>query len=275
MASQQIHARSVGEITDQDRVGSPEYVAGGARRDELSAINIAKTSGNKQLLKNVSLSIRPGEITALIGPSGAGKTTLLKALSLLEIPDSGNLLIDDLTYSFPFRKNQKVAPPWPKLTVVFQQLFLWPHLTLRKNITLPLGNHLDEPTSARLEQLIDRFKMREFIDRHPNETSIGQRQRAALVRALVLNPKYILLDEITSSLDVEQVAYILSELRVMQEQGIGILLVTHLLHFAREAADSIVFMEHGKVIESGGKEVLAQPRQERIKSFVAMAEFAS
>lgn len=261
MVTQQVHARSVGAITTD--------------RQELSARKISRKSGNKQLLADVSLSVRPGEITALIGPSGAGKTTLLKTLSLIKLPDSGELSIDDLDYSFPLKKGQNVVPPWPKLTVVFQQLFLWPHLTLRKNITLPLEKRMDSNTSIYLEHLIDHFKMREFIDRHPNETSLGQRQRAALVRALVLSPKYILLDEITSSLDVEQVATILSELRLMREQGIGILLVTHLLHFAREAADSIVFIDSGKIIESGGKEVLIHPQEARVKSFIAMAEFAS
>jgi ABC-type polar amino acid transport system ATPase subunit len=223
----------------------------------------------------VSLSIRAGEITALIGPSGAGKTTLLKTLSMLDPPDEGHLFIDKTAYHFPLTKGQKLAPPWPKLTVVFQQLFLWPHLTLRQNITLPLGNRLDQSTQLHLEQLIERFNMHEFINRYPNQASLGQRQRAALVRAIVLKPQYILLDEITSSLDVEQVASILSELRIMRDQGIGILLVTHLLQFAREAADSVVFIDRGKVIESGGKDLLASPREQRVRDFIAMARLAS
>jgi len=152
---------------------------------------------------------------------------------------------------------------------------LWPHLTLRQNITLPLGKRLDQTAGHYLEHLIERFGMSEFIGRYPNQVSLGQRQRAALVRAMVLNPKYILLDEITSSLDVEQVASILSELRLMKDQGIGILLVTHLLHFAREAADSVVFLDNGRVIESGGKDLLSRPKEDRVKSFMTMAELAS
>ncbi len=260
MVAQQIHA---GPVRSLD-----------LGQEALSAQNIAKKSGGKQILANVSLSVRPGEITALIGPSGAGKTTLLKALSLLETPDSGQLSIDGLDYHFPLAKGHKVLPPWPKVTVVFQQLFLWPHLTLRQNITLPLGKRIDKAAYAYLEHLIERFGMDEFIDRYPNQASLGQRQRTALVRAMVLRPKYILLDEITSSLDVEQVALILSELRVMQEQGIGILLVTHLLQFARQAANAVVFLDGGCVIESGGKELLSSPKEERVKNFIAMAELA-
>jgi ABC-type polar amino acid transport system ATPase subunit len=126
-----------------------------------------------------------------------------------------------------------------------------------------------------LDHLLSRFDMKSFIDRYPNQASLGQRQRAALVRAMALNPKYILLDEITSSLDVEQVALILSEIRDLAKGGVGILLITHLLHFAREAADSVVFLENGKTIESGGKEVLVKPREKRVQDFLAMAEFAS
>jgi len=261
MATQQVHARSVGALAQTEAV--------------LAAKSISMARGTNLILSDVSLTVRPGEITALIGPSGAGKTTLLKALSLLESPDSGELKIDEYNYSFPLKKSDKLAPPWPKVTVVFQQLFLWPHLTLRQNINLPLGKKPDAATVEFLEHLIDRFQMRNFIDRYPNQASLGQRQRAALVRAMVLNPKYILLDEITSSLDVEQVALILSEIRLLRERGVGILLITHLLHFAREAADSVVFLEGGKVIESGSKDVLLNPKEDRVRTFLAMAELAS
>lgn len=196
-------------------------------------------------------------------------------MSLLDLPDNGRLSIDSTNYDFPWKSKVKLIPPWPKITVVFQQLFLWPHLTLRQNITLPLGDKLSTDTSDYLEQLLGNFKMHEFINRYPNQASLGQRQRTALVRAMVLKPKYILLDEITSSLDVEQVAYILTELKQMRDEGIGILLVTHLLQFAREAADSIVFIDAGKVVESGGKELLLSPKEQRIKDFIAMAQLAS
>lgn len=127
----------------------------------------------------------------------------------------------------------------------------------------------------KVEELIDLFEMRSFIYRYPNEASLGQRQRAALARALLLQPKYLLLDEITSSLDVEQVAIILSYLKKLAQTGIGILTVTHLLHFAREAADTVIFMESGQVIEKGGPEVLISPSQERVKRFLSVIESAT
>lgn len=267
MASQQIHTRSVGALNASEQMDFHPEPA-------LLAHSICKKNGSRQILTDVSLSIRPGEITALVGPSGAGKTTLLKALSFLEAPDSGTLSVDGKDYRFPLGKT-KIEPPWPTVTVVFQQLFLWPHLTLRQNIMLPLGKNISAEKQLHVEHLLQRFGMNEFIDRYPNQSSLGQRQRAALVRAMVLNPKYILLDEITSSLDIEHVATILSELRVMRDQNIGILLVTHLLGFAREAADSIVFLDGGRVIESGSKEVLINPQNDRVKSFLKMAELAS
>jgi ABC-type polar amino acid transport system ATPase subunit len=242
---------------------------------ELSAVGISKSRNKQLVLSGVDIVVRPGEITALIGPSGAGKTTLLKALSLVELPDSGRLSIDGVNFDFPSGRKQQLIAPWPKVTVVFQQLFLWPHLTLRENIMLPLGKCIDQSKRSYLGHLLDRFQMATFIDKYPNQASLGQRQRAALVRAMVLNPKYILLDEITSSLDVEQIALILSELKKMRDQGMGILLITHLLHFARDAADTVVFMDKGQVLESGGKELLTQPRHERVKNFLALAELAS
>jgi ABC-type polar amino acid transport system ATPase subunit len=259
MATQQVHARSLGALEEKECV--------------LSAKGITKVRGNFPVLSEVDLTVKRGEITALIGPSGAGKTTLLKALSLLEAPDSGELNIDNLSYRFPLNKKDKIVPPWPQVTVVFQQLFLWPHLTLRQNIMMPLDKK--GQSSDYLDHLFERFQMKPFIDRFPNQASLGQRQRAALVRAMALNPRYILLDEITSSLDVEQVALILSEIRTLRDQGVGILLITHLLHFAREAADSVVFLEGGRVVEAGGREVLTSPKEQRVKSFLAMAEFAS
>jgi len=240
----------------------------------LRGVELWKSFGNQQIIKNVNLQLDPGQISVIIGPSGSGKTTLLKMMALLEHPDSGRIDIDDTSYTFPLKRGQTLTPPWPKVTVVFQQLFLWPHLTLIENITLPLKlRGLD--SGQNIQQLIQLFGMESFINRYPNQASLGQRQRAALVRALVLQPEYILLDEITSSLDVEQVAIILGHLRELANKGIGILTVTHLLHFAREAADRIIFLDGGQVIESGGKELLVSPKQERVQKFLSVIEAAS
>lgn len=258
----------------------------------LEGKNLVKSSSGRKIIDNINIELEPGEINVIIGPSGAGKTTLLKLLALLEKPDSGSIVIDDKPYIYPAQSSE--TPPWPTVTVVFQQLFLWPHLTLLHNIKLPhqLRNKHDqkierrtssdisdktneEPEQRRLEDLIELFDMKDFVNRYPNEASLGQRQRAALVRALILQPRYLLLDEITSSLDVEQIAIILSYLKRLTKKGIGILIITHLLNFAREAADKVIFVDSGQIIESGGREVLDSPKHERVKKFLSVIESAS
>jgi ABC-type polar amino acid transport system ATPase subunit len=227
------------------------------------------------VLKGVDIEIRPGHITALIGPSGAGKTTLIRALSFLDPPNEGEILLDGIAHNFPHASHDRFAP-WPSLTVVFQQLFLWPHLSLLQNITLPLINkHDGKRNGEMLAELIDQFEMQEFIHRYPNQVSLGQRQRAALARALVLEPRYILFDEITSALDVEQVASLLGYLEILRERNIGVLLVTHLLNFARRAADHIVFLDNGRTIESGSPTILDNPVSERLKKFLSAVQAAT
>ena len=227
------------------------------------------------VMKCVDIDVRPGQIAALIGPSGAGKTTLIRALSFLDPLNEGEIWLDGVVHRFP-QENRIRFFPWPSVTVVFQQLFLWPHLSLFENITLPLMNKPDREHSEQLlKELIERFEMRNFVHRFPNQVSLGQRQRVALARALVLEPKYILLDEITSALDVEQVASLLGYLEILQERKIGILLVTHLLNFARRAADQIVFLDRGRVVESGGAEILDHPKSERLGRFLSTVNAAT
>lgn len=241
----------------------------------LKCSQLVKSHSGQKIINGVSLELAPGEISVIIGPSGSGKTSLIRMLALLDNPDSGEIVVEDKKYSFPASKNKQPAPPWPDVTVVFQQLFLWPHLTLLQNITLPLALGKRSVADEKVQEMIKTFEMEKFIYRYPNEASLGQRQRAALVRALLLSPKYLLLDEITSSLDVEQVAVILAHLKDLAKQGIGILTITHLLHFAQEAADRIIFMDSGQIIEAGGKEVLSSPKHDRVRKFLSVIESAS
>ena len=243
----------------------------------LSATGLTKSLGGKTILHDVAIPVNPGEITVLIGPSGSGKTTLLRALSLLDPPDSGTVAIDDAVYTFPLEEGQSIKPPWPHVTVVFQQFFLWPHLTLRRNITLPIEDKYKgrkKVLEGRVRELIEMFDMEQFIDRYPNETSLGQRQRAAIARALILDPSYVLLDEITSALDVEQIHAILKMLQMLRDKGIGILLVTHLIDFARKAANHVVFLDNGRVLEAGGRDVLMSPQCERLRRLLSVIESA-
>ena len=239
----------------------------------LSGQDIYKSFAGNHVLKGVDIKIAPGEITCLIGPSSGGKTTLLRAMALLDYPDQGRIRFDDRQYDFPL-KEENIAPPWPQITAVFQSLFLWPHLTLRENIMLP-ARQRNAKAQEDLKGLIALFEMESFIDNFPNEASVGQRQRAALARALILNPEYILMDEITSALDVEQTAKILTKLAHLKQRGIGILLITHQLGFTRSAADQIIFLESGKVAEQGGPEILSNPKTQRLRQFLSLAELAA
>lgn len=239
----------------------------------LKVSNIIKRFDDRLILDNVSLEIKPGTITSIIGPSGSGKTTLLKTMGMLELAESGSISIDDVSYNFPTTIEGR--EPWPKVTIVFQQLFIWPHLTLKENILLPLSEHISDEQQKQFDDLIKLFDMDHFVERYPNEVSIGQRQRAAIVRALMLNPKYILLDEVTSSLDVEQIAVILSHLEDIKKRGVGVVLVTHLLNFAKSVSDQIIFLDHGKILESGTKDILDNSSNERLRQFTSLVEKAS
>jgi ABC-type polar amino acid transport system ATPase subunit len=242
--------------------------------DMLIGSDIYKAYGGKKVLAGVTASISPGQITALIGPSGSGKSTFIRALSLLEPPNSGVIKVDDESYTFPTKSRNGHQPPWPKLTIVFQQLFLWPHLTIRQNIMLPRANN-GHQFKGTVEELIELFDISEFADRYPNQVSLGQRQRAAIARALSLEPKYLLLDEITSALDVEHVSRLLTHLKTLRDRGTGILLITHLIGFAKRTADQILFMENGSLVEAGGPELLHAPKSRRLAQFLSLVDTAS
>lgn len=240
----------------------------------LACHNIHKRYGSREILRGVSVSVMPGQITAVLGPSGAGKSTLLRTMSLLDSADSGSVVLDDASYNFPMEKAQGWTAPWPRVTVVFQQLFLWPHLTLQQNILLPTHKTGSADTINEIEALMEEFGLSDLADRYPNQVSIGQRQRAALVRALMLKPQYLLLDEITSALDVEHVGRVLEHLLTLKKKGTGILLVTHLVGFARNSADQIYFLDDGSILESGGPDLLTSARNARVQKFLSLVETA-
>lgn len=233
--------------------------------------NITKSYGQTEVLHNVDARVERGEIVAVLGPNGSGKSTLLRALAMLDPPTSGSIAVDGDEYVFPSAKNGNNDPePWPRVTMVFQQLFLWPHLTIRQNISLPLQCMGATDTDRRVEEAVERFELQDFAERHPNEVSLGQRQRSAIARAFALRPEYLLLDEITSALDIEQVGLVLDHLRREREAGTGIMLITHYVGFARRTADRILFMWDGRVVESGGPEMLDAPQTEQCGRFLSL-----
>ena len=237
----------------------------------LIANEITRRVGGRVLLDRFSLELEAGEVVALIGANGSGKSTCLKALSMFEPPDQGTLRIGGRAFEFPLRDLRVREAVWPELTVVFQQLFLWPHLTNRENIWLPLRD-AGESGAAAAESLVERFGLREFLGRYPNEVSLGQRQRVALVRALALRPKWLLLDEATASLDVAYTSVLLDHLETVRRDGAGVVLVTHLVGFARQIADKVIFLHEGRVMETGTVEILRTPASPELRRFLSLVD---
>jgi ABC-type polar amino acid transport system ATPase subunit len=242
----------------------------------LIAEAVSKSYDGRKAISSFSLRVEPGTITAILGPNGSGKSTALRALALLDPPDVGVVEVDEKRYAFPL-VDDTMSPewPWPKITMVFQQLFLWPHLTVRQNIALPRMNFDPSSSPGIIDDLVRLFDLANLCDRYPNEISGGQRQRTALARALAVEPKYLLLDEVTSSLDVEQISYLLERLQLLRSQGLAIVLVTHLIGFALNAADNVLFLWHGHVLERGGRDTLSHPQTEQLRRFLELVDARS
>lgn len=239
----------------------------------LSITNLSKSINGRSILSEINFKVMPGEITVIIGPSGGGKSTLLRCAALIDIPDKGEIVIDNSTFNFPGKyrnnHNQKI---YPRLTIVFQQFHLWPHLTVQQNIQLPQTLGVNELNRDLYDYLVDHFEIANLIHSFPFQISEGEKQRVALIRAILLNPKYLLLDEITSALDVKQIGKVLSCIKELSKNGTAILLTTHLLGFASSSSDNVLFLNHGKIIESGGKSILHTPRTKLLKEFLTYME---
>jgi polar amino acid transport system ATP-binding protein len=233
----------------------------------LEAKNIHIGINGSAILKDVSIAIRPSKITCLIGPSGSGKSSLLSCLSLLTQPTSGLVSVDGLEFPFTPGQNKVYKNfPYPKVTVVFQGLFLFPHLTNYDNIWLPL-RELNK-TTLDVELLIDKLKIRDILKKFPNECSGGEKQRVALARQILLEPKYLLLDEVTSALDQELETELANILIDLKKKGTGILLVTHMINLAKNVSDDFVFLDKGQLIEAGDIQQLNNPKTERLNRFL-------
>jgi ABC-type polar amino acid transport system ATPase subunit len=238
------------------------------------ADKISKSIGKASVLRDVSLSCQPGEAIAVIGPNGSGKTVLLKALSFADPPSAGTIEVDGAHFKFPSGPSNVGAAPWPQVTFVFQQLFLWPHLTIQANISLPAELRTGDQRAVRkrVRELAAELGITEILSRYPNQVSGGQRQRTAIARALILEPKWLFLDEPNSALDVEQVNLLEQIITRGKRNGMGIIFSTHLFGFAAAVADRVVFLDSGQMIETGTIDILSQPKTERMKRFISIVE---
>lgn len=238
----------------------------------LQGINISKTINQRSILSAIDIEIKSSAITALIGPSGGGKSTLIRTLSLLEPPDEGIIIFDDRSFTFPVNEKRKPNLIHPHISVVFQQFHLWPHLTVKQNLLMPLSLQGRAIDNNEFEKLISYFELETLMNRYPYQISVGQKQRAAFVRAVLLKPKYLLLDEITSALDIRHIGKVLSYIQDLAKNGTGILIATHLLGFASKAASEIIFLDSGKIIEKGGTQILKFPQTKLLTDFLNYIE---
>lgn len=242
--------------------------------------NLCKNFGNFEVLKNINLSIEPGEVIVIIGPSGGGKSTFLRSLITLETITSGSIYIDDEL--FVKAENGKIVEKMEsakfkqsllEMGMVFQRFNLFPHLTVKENIMVAPVNvkKVDKKVSEeKARELLLRVGLLEKEDVYPGMLSGGQQQRVAIARALAMDPKIMLFDEPTSALDPELVGEVLNVMKDLAASGMTMICVTHEMGFAREVADKVVFMYDGIIMEEGtSDELFGNPKTEKAKQFLS------
>ena len=235
----------------------------------LEIIDLRKSFGDTLVLHDVNLTVPEHTATVLIGASGSGKSTLLRCINLLESIDDGLILLDGQEISDPAINVDVIRR---KLGIVFQSFNLFPHMTIRENITLaPIkvqGKSRDEANEL-ADGLLKRFDLMEKADEYPDRLSGGQQQRAAIIRSIAVNPRLLLLDEVTSALDPVLVNEVLSIVRDLKSDGMTMVLATHEMGFATQVADQVCFLQSGLILERGTPEqVLKSPSHEKTREFL-------
>ncbi|MEU4051811.1 amino acid ABC transporter ATP-binding protein [Streptomyces olivaceus] len=242
--------------------------------------SVHKSFGPLEVLKGIDLTVRTGEVTVVLGPSGSGKSTLLRTVNHLEKVDRGTISVDgalvgyrrtgDRLRELPERE---VLKQRTRIGFVFQNFHLFPHLTVLENITEAPVSALGRPRREAGEaarRLLERVGLADRASAYPRHLSGGQQQRVAIARALALRPRLLLFDEPTSALDPELVGEVLDVIKDLARQGTTMIVVTHEIGFAREVADTVVFMDDGRIVEQGPPgDVLDRPRHERTRAFLS------
>ncbi|WP_287931110.1 amino acid ABC transporter ATP-binding protein [Arthrobacter sp.] len=244
------------------------------------ADRVSKSFGSNRVLKSISLTVNTGEVLCLVGPSGSGKSTFLRCINHLERVDAGRLSVEGQLVGYR-QKGEKLYELRPKeaafqrreIGMVFQRFNLFPHLTALENIIqapMRVKGMSKAKASKRAVVLMERVGLGDKAGHYPAHLSGGQQQRVAIARALAMDPKLMLFDEPTSALDPELVGEVLDVMKELASTGMTMIVVTHEMGFAREVADSLVFMDGGVVVEAGNpREVLSNPQHGRTKAFLS------
>ncbi len=251
-----------------------------AQTPVIEAVNLAKSYGAHQVLRSVSLAIRPSEVVCIIGPSGSGKSTLLRCLNFLEEYDSGDVKVHGALLGYRVRPDGKRVPDSlarvnqlrRRIAMVFQQFNLWPHMTVLQNVAQPLMlvQHKRRAEAEAIGRaMLGKVGLSDKLHAYPSQLSGGQQQRVGIARALAIDPEVILFDEPTSSLDPELVGEVLQVIRALANDGMTMVVVTHEMGFAAQVASRVVFIDHGAIIEEGPPDTLFRaPRSPRLKQFL-------
>ncbi|MEX1163230.1 MAG: amino acid ABC transporter ATP-binding protein [Nitriliruptor sp.] len=236
---------------------------------ELRALH--KSFGDLEVLRGIDLSVAHGEVVCIIGPSGSGKSTMLRCVNRLEEPTAGQVLVEgeDIT-----DLDADVDAIRSRVGMVFQSFELFPHLTVLRNLTIGqrrVRKRTKDEAIAVAERNLDKVGLAEKRDAYPAHLSGGQKQRVAIARALSMDPDLMLFDEPTSALDPELVGEVLGVMRRLADEGMTMMVVTHEMHFAREVADRVVFIDGGVIVEEGPpSQVLDDPQEERTQQFLSL-----
>ena len=235
----------------------------------VSIRNLQKKFGTFTALDGINLDIDEGEVVCIIGPSGSGKSTLIRCINLLEsFDETGEIIVDDIRVT----RGKELASVRAEVGMVFQSFNLFPHMTIRENIKLApkrVRKVSEQEADEKALQLMQRVGIIEQADKYPEQLSGGQQQRVAIARALAMEPKILLFDEPTSALDPEMVGEVLDVMKNLAHSGVTMLVVTHEMGFARQVADRVVFMDEGKIIETGNpEEMFDAPKQARTQDFL-------
>ena len=244
--------------------------ANGSQPAILQVRGLVKRFGALEVLKGIDFSVAPQELVFVIGPSGSGKSTLLRCCNRLEEPDEGSIVVDGVELMDP---TCDLTAMRRRIGMVFQSFNLYPHLTALGNVTLALRKVIGRSRREADElgrAALDRVGLIDKVAAYPGELSGGQQQRVAIARALALEPKIMLFDEPTSALDPELVGSVLATMRDMRESGLTMVVVSHEMRFARDAADRVVFMEAGRIVEEGPPDrMFGAPQNARTRAFVS------